>query len=146
MTGTTTTPRLARAISVFHAWWEDYDSWDGNELYLDLETAKTHAAYDYEGEEYGHWDDEDEDDEPRSVPEFTWRLEHGRWVLYDHGSETGVRVSETAVYRPATPREIEEQDALRAAEKAARTVGPHMPMAMALEHEAAKRTAATPAP
>lgn len=136
-----TAPRLAQAVTVFHAWWEDYDGWDGNELYLDLETAKAHAAYGYKGEEYGHWDDEDEDDEPRATPNFTWHQEHGRWHLYDHNNETGVRVSETAVYRPATPRETEQQDALRAAEKAARAMAPHMPLAMALEHEAAKRAA-----
>jgi hypothetical protein len=135
-----TAPRLARAFTVFHAWWEDNDMWDGNSLYLDLDAAKAHAAYDYEGEEYGHFDDEDEDDEPRAKPDFTWVKEHGSWHLVDHGKNTNVQISETTVYRSATPREIEQQDALMAAEKAARAMAPHMPLAMALEHEAAKRT------
>ncbi|MFG2269102.1 hypothetical protein ACGFNY_04930 [Streptomyces chartreusis] len=129
--------RLARALIVFHAWMEGSDMWDGNALYLDLETAKTHAAYDYEGDEYGHPDD-DGDEGDRDTPDFTWVEEHGSWHLLDHGSATLVQVTETTVYRPATPREIEQQDALVAAEKAARAMTPHMPLAMALEHEAAK--------
>lgn len=136
----TTTPRLAQALTVFHAWWEDYDGWDGNELYLNLDTAKAHAAFSYEGEEYGHLNpDSEDDDEPTARPNFSWHSEHGRWHLYDHGHATGVRVSETTIYRQATPHEIEQQDALTAAEKAARATAPHMPLAMALEHEAAKR-------
>jgi len=135
----TSTPRLARAITVFHAWWEDYDSWDGNELYLDFDTAKVHAAFSYEGDEYGHV--EPDDDEDTSRPDFSWEFRYGRWMLLDHGKDTLVRVSETTVYRQATPREIEQQDALMAAEKAARAMGPHMPMAMGLELEMAKRAA-----
>jgi hypothetical protein len=135
------TPRLARALTVFHAWMEDSDMWDGNALYLDLETAKTHAAYDYEGDEYGHWDGEDEDDEPRSKPDFTWVEEHGSWHLLDHGKHTLVQISETTVYRPATPREIQQQDALTAAEEAARAAEPHVPLREALEAEAARRLA-----
>lgn len=137
----TDTPRLARAITVFHAWMEDSDFFDGNALYLDLETAKAHAAYDYEGDEYGHFDgSDDESDEPRSRPSFTWENSPGgHWYLIDHGQDTRVRVAERTVYRPATPREIEQQDALRAAEEKARAMGPHMPLARALEHEVAKR-------
>ncbi|MCL8016913.1 hypothetical protein [Streptomyces sp. AS02] len=134
-----TTPRLARALTVFHAWWEDNDMWDGNELYLDLDTAKVHAAFSYEGDEYGH--PEEDDDEDTARPDFSWEFGYGQWMLLDHGKDTLVRVSETTVYRQATPREIEQQDALMAAEKASRAMGPHMPLAMALEHEAAKRTA-----
>lgn len=134
-----TTPRLARALTVFHVWWENYDMWDGNALYLDLETAKTHAAFDYEGEEYGHPDDED--DEPRSTPAFTWVQEHGSWHLLDHGKHTLVQVSETTVYRPATPREVQQQDAFTAAEAAARAAQPHVPLREALEAAAARPTA-----
>lgn len=36
----TTTPRLTRALTVFHAWREDNNWWDGNEFYLDVDTAK----------------------------------------------------------------------------------------------------------
>lgn len=136
-----TTARLARALTVFQAWMEDNDWWDGYALYLDLDTAKTHAAHDYEGTEYGHFDDED--DEPRSKPEFTWVEEHGSWHLLDHGKNTLVQISETTVYRPATPREIQQQDALTAAEEAARAVGPHLPLSEALEREAARRTQPT---
>lgn len=135
MTGT----RLARAFTVFHTWQEDHDSWDGNELYLDLDTAKTHAAFSYEGAEYGH--PEPGDDEDSARPKFSWTLDYGQWMLLDHGKDTLVRVTETTVYRPATPREVEQQDALAAAEEAARSVGPHMPLAMALEHAFRSRAA-----
>ena len=139
-----TAPRLARAITVHQTWWEDYTTWDGHGLYLDLDTAKAHAAHAYEGDEYGHPDPDDEDGEGANVrPDFTWGFDYGQWMLLDHGKDTLVRVTEATVYRPATPREIEQQDALRAAEKAARAMGPHMPMAMALEHAAGTRT--TPA-
>jgi hypothetical protein len=50
-----------------------------------------------------------------------------------------------AVHRPASKREIEQQDALTAAQEAARAMGPHMPLAMALEHAVAK-PATVPAP
>ncbi|MFF5404579.1 hypothetical protein ACFY8K_16940 [Streptomyces misionensis] len=133
------TPRLAQAITVFHAWMEDSDWWDGNALYLDLDTAKTHAAYDYEGDEYGH-PDEDGDDEGANIrPDFTWEQSGCRWHLIDHGKDTGIRVGETTVYRAATPREIQQQDALRAAEEAARATQPHVPLREALEAEAARR-------
>lgn len=139
----TATPRLAQALTIHQAWWEGNDWWDGQSLYLDLDTAKIHAAFSYEGDEYGH---PDEDDEGATVrPDFTWEFGYGQWMLLDHGKDTLVRVTETTVYRPATPREIEQQDALAAAAKTARETGPHMPLAMALEHEAAKRTATTEA-
>lgn len=138
------TPRLARSLTVFQSWWEDNDWWDGNELYLDLETAKTNAAFSYEGDEYGH-PDEDDDQQPTARPDFTWEFGHGQWMLLDHGKDTLVRVNERTVYRRATPREVEQQDALMAAEKAGRAMGPHMPLAMALEHEVAKRAAVTQA-
>ncbi|MFF8997113.1 hypothetical protein ACF1GW_30735 [Streptomyces achromogenes] len=135
-------PRLARAITVFHVWMEDSNYFDGNALYLDLDTAKAHAAYDYEGDEYGH-PDEDRDDEGANIrPDFIWDENYGRWALIDHGRDTGVRVAERTVYRPATPHEVQQQDALTAAEEAARAVGPHMPLREALELEAARRASA----
>ena len=139
---TNAAPRLTAALTVWHAWMEDSDMWDGNALYADLETAKLHAAYDYEGDEYGHFDDADDDPDSgsRAKPEFTWVEEHGYWHLLDHGKNTLVQVSPTWIWRPSTEREIEQQDALTAAEEAARAMTPHMPLAMALEHEAAKRT------
>ncbi|MEU5596858.1 hypothetical protein [Streptomyces sp. NPDC020298] len=138
-------PRLARALTVFHAWMEDSDWWDGNALYLDLDTAKTRAAYDYEGDEYGHFDDEGETDEPRSKPDFSWVWEHGSWHLLDHGKNTLVQVSETTIYRAATLREVQQQDALMAAEEAERAAKPQLPLREALEAEAARRAAAVPA-
>ncbi|MET8694762.1 hypothetical protein ABZV65_19715 [Streptomyces bauhiniae] len=135
-----TTPRLARSLTVFHAWMEDNDWWDGNALYLDLDTAKQHAAYDYEDDEYGH-PDEDSDDEDANVrPDFAWEQVGSRWHLIDHGKDTNIRVGETTVYRPATPREIQQQDALAAAQEAERASKPHVPLAEALK-AAARPTA-----
>ncbi|MBL3664465.1 hypothetical protein JL475_00195 [Streptomyces sp. M2CJ-2] len=127
----TSMPRLARALTVFHAWMEDSDYFDGNALYLDLGAAKVHAAYDYEGDEYGH---PDEDDEGANIrPDFTWEEHCGRWLLVDHGKDTGVRVAERTVWRPATEREVEQQDALTAAEEAERAARPQVSMREALE-------------
>jgi hypothetical protein len=125
------TPRLARAITVFHAWMEDSNYFDGNALYLDLETAKIHATHDYEGDEYGH---PDEDDEGANIrPDFTWQEKYSRWLLLDHGKDTGIRVAETPVWRPATTREVEQQDALAAAEGALRASRPQQSMREAIE-------------
>ena len=125
-------PRLTAALVVFQTWWEGYDTWDGYALYVDLDTAKIHAAYDYEGDEYGHWDDED-DDEPRQRPEFTWVEEHGSWHLLDHGKNTLVQISPTWIWRASTKHETKQQDALTAAEEAERANRPQVSMREALE-------------
>jgi len=109
--------RLATDHTVYQAWMESSDWWDGTALYLDLDTAKAHAAYDYEGDEYGH-PDEDDDEEPGARPAFTWTEKYGRWMLYDGGRDTGVRIATASVYRPATAEEIVQQDAERAARDA----------------------------
>lgn len=108
--------RLAPDHTVWHAWAEDQDLWDGNELYADLELGKAHAAYDYEGDEYGHPEPDDEESGQR--PEFEWHEAHGFWHLFDHGKDTMVRLSPRHVYRNATPAEVAEQDAARAAQAA----------------------------
>jgi len=135
------TLRLARALAVYAAWWEDNDMWDGNAVYVDLDTAKTHAAWDYEGYEYGHPDEDDEEARPR--PNLTWVEEHGSWHLMEDGKSTLVQVSETSIWRAATPREIEEQDALTAVEEAARAARPQLPMREALEALRPNREIAT---
>lgn len=121
--------RLASDHADYQAWMEDSDSWDGNALYVDEELAKAHAAYDYEGDEYGHPDVED-DSEAGSRPDFTWTFDHGRWYLSDHGQDTRIRVAAVKVYRHATADEIVQQVADDAAARA-RYLG--MPMAEALE-------------
>lgn len=139
---TTDTNRLSPALVTWQAWWEGQDMWDGNALYIDLETAKVHAAYDYEGDEYGHPDEGDDEEEPRSRPEFTWVEEHGSWHLLDHGSNTLVQVSRATVWRPSTEREVKQQDALAAAEEAERATRPQRPLAEELERLAGTRTVA----
>lgn len=111
------TTRLARAITVHLAWREDDNSWDGFALYLDEDTAKAHAADDWESWEYGDFDEDDE----RQRPLLTWESAYDRWLLLDDGRDTGVRVNAMAVYRAASKREIEAQDALAAAKEAARS-------------------------
>ena len=117
---TDTTPRLAVALRLYQAWWEDNDSWDGYALYLDQDTAKQHAARDYLAYEYCcHGDCEDEDtDEHVALPALTWSEEYGRLYLLANDTATGIQVSPMPVYRPASDLEIRQQDALRAAEKA----------------------------
>lgn len=112
-----TPPEAYRVVpdhTVYQAWMEDHDWWDGNELYTDLDLAKVHAAHDYEADEYPEPDDE----EPGQRPVFTWHEEHGFWHLNDHGKDTLVRVSPRHVFRTATPEEIVRQDAERAARTA----------------------------
>ncbi|MDX2550163.1 hypothetical protein [Streptomyces stelliscabiei] len=138
----TVTPRLATALTIWHAWMEDSDWWDGNALYLDLDTAKTHAAYDYEGDEYGHPDPDDADDEPRATPEFTWIEAYGSWHLIDHGRDTGIRLAARPVHRPASEREVRQQDALRAVEEAEYAARPKRPLAEELEEAAGLLTTA----
>lgn len=117
---TDTAPRLAVALRLHQAWWEDNDSWDGYALYLDEDTAKLHAARDYLAYEYCCYGDcEDEGtDAHAGLPTLTWSEEYGRWYLLADGTATGIQVSPAPVYRPATHLEIRQQDALRAAEKA----------------------------
>lgn len=115
-----TAPRLATALRLYQAWWEDNDSWDGYALYLDQDTAQQHAAHDYIAYEYccnGNCDDEGTTDHA-TLPKLTWSEDYGRLHLLADGTATGIQVSPMPVYRPATHREIQQQDALRAAEKA----------------------------
>ncbi|MFF7067342.1 hypothetical protein [Streptomyces pseudovenezuelae] len=110
-------PHLAIALITWRSWWDGYDTWEGSASYIDLDTAKTHTARDYAAEEYG---EPDEDDGPDQRPDFTWVKEHGTWYLRDHGNGTGVEIFEQPVYRPATQQEAKQQQALHAAEEAAR--------------------------
>jgi len=117
---TTTEPavtRLAPDHTVFQAWMEDNDWWDGYALYVDPELAKARAARGYEDDEYGYPDPDDE--EPGARPEFAWTEDHGHWYLSDRGEDTRVRVAPVRVYRNATPDEAARQDAERAAREAA---------------------------
>lgn len=111
-----TTPRIARAITVHLAWREDDNAWDGFAIYLDEDTAKAHAANDWESYEHGTFDEDDE----RQRPLLTWETGFDRWNLLEDGRDTGVRVNAMPVLRPASTREIEAQDALAAAKEAAR--------------------------
>ena len=106
--------RLAPDHTVWHAWMEDHDWWDGNELYADLDLGKAHAAHDYEAEEYP----EPDGDPGTARPDFVWHEEHGFWHLHDHGKDTLVRLSPRHVFRNATAEEIARQDAERAASAA----------------------------
>lgn len=112
------TTRLTRAITVHLAWWEDHDIWDGYALYLDEDTAKSRAADDYETSEYGDPEDHTDEDPPR--PLLSWQTSYDRWCLMDGDRDTGVRVNAMPVHRAASPREIQAQDALAAAQEAAR--------------------------
>ncbi|MEU5772655.1 hypothetical protein ABZ819_05035 [Streptomyces venezuelae] len=111
------TTRLAQAITVHMAWREDDDAWDGFALYLDEDTAKAATADRWESYEYGDFDENDE----RRRPLLTWETGFDRWNLLEDGRDTGVRVNAMPVQRAASTREIQVQDALTAAQEAART-------------------------
>jgi hypothetical protein len=86
---------VRKAHTVFHAWKEDTDMWDGWAMYTDLQTALQTAASDYVESEYG---DQDDPESPRPG-ELTWAKEHGSWHLSDGATATLVQVSPTPVYR-----------------------------------------------
>jgi len=134
-------PRLAVALTLWQAWWENYDQWDGYALYLDLDLAKKHGAHDYKGDEYGHHDLADEEEEPSSQPDFEWVEVGESWHLLDHGQDTLVRLYPVPVYRKASAREIRQQKALQAVEEAERAARPRRPLAEELEEAAGIRTA-----
>jgi hypothetical protein len=136
-----TVPRLAVALTLWQAWWENYDRWDGYALYFDLDLAKKHGAHDYKGDEYGHPDPEDQDEDPGDTPDFEWVEKLGSWHLLDHGKDTLVRLSPAPVYRAASEREIRQQKALQAAEDAERAARPRRSLAEELEEAAGIRIA-----
>ncbi|MGP3752180.1 hypothetical protein [Streptomyces sp. IBSNAI001] len=124
------TARLAPDHIVWSVWMEDSDSWDGVGLYLDEQTALTHAAADYAMDEYRYPDPDDPD---QAAPNLTWAKRYSRWCLADDGQDTGIRVAEAPVYRPATADEAAAQDAERARQEAEYAALPRMSTAEALE-------------
>jgi hypothetical protein len=121
---------LALDHAIWSAWMENSDSWDGVGLYATEETALARAAADYASDEYGNPDP----DEPIETGlDLVWARRYGRWQLLDAGRDTGVRVADVAVYRPATTQEAVEQDAERARREAEYAALPRMSMAAALE-------------
>jgi len=126
----TTPQRLAPDHTVWSVWMEDSNSWDGVGLYSDEQTALTAAAADWTADEYGQPDPDDPD---WTAPTLTWTKRYSRWQLADEGRDTGIRVAETNVYRPATPDEIAAQDAEQARREAEYAALPRMSMAEALE-------------
>lgn len=86
---------VRKASSVFHAWMEGTDMWDGWAMYTDLPTALQAAASDYVESEYG---DPDEPDAVQPGP-LVWSSRTGtEWHLADGGHGTNVIVTATTVY------------------------------------------------
>jgi len=88
-----TDPKLTVHSTVYRAWWEDHDGWDGALTYADVDTAKAHAAIDYASEE--------------NVPEeeiggLRWEAVGETWALFDRDERTPVDVYPERVYGPAT--------------------------------------------
>jgi len=130
----TTPQRLAPDHTVWSVWMENSDSWDGVGLYTDEQTAFAAAATDWTADEYGQPDPDDPD---QATPNLTWAKRYSRWQLADEGRDTGIRVAEVNVYRPATPDEIATQDAEQARREAEYAALPDMSMAETLEALAA---------
>ena len=126
--------RLAPDHTVWSVWMEDSDSWDGVGLYLDEQTALTHAAADYAMDEYRY---PDPDNPEQVAPNLTWAKRYSRWCLADEGHDTGIRVAEAPVYRQATAEEITAQDAEQTQREAEYAALPRVSMAEALEAIAA---------
>jgi hypothetical protein len=86
---------VRKAHTVFHAWKEDTDTWDGWAMYTDLQTALQTAASDYVSGEYG-----DQDDPETARPNLlVWSSRNGtEWHLTDGGHGTDITVTATTVY------------------------------------------------
>lgn len=81
---------LVTKSHVFHAYWEDFDQWDGNHFYDTLSLAKEMAGKDYVAYEYPDPDDFDDDDYEKPGA-LTWApIGKFYWQLYDNEHYTGV--------------------------------------------------------
>ncbi|MFJ6616653.1 hypothetical protein ACIQOW_03590 [Kitasatospora sp. NPDC091335] len=89
------TCRLTDASTVYLAYMEDSDTWDGWGLYAILPDALQAAAADYADHEYGY---QDEPDTPRpGVLAWLPNPHRKSWRLTDDGTDTGVVVDATPV-------------------------------------------------
>lgn len=78
---------------VFNTYWEDYNSWGGNQFYDSQIAAQTGAELDYLDEEYSSWLDEPDEGEEPFVPKLSWqKMGRDMWDLYDDGRYTGVHI------------------------------------------------------
>lgn len=88
-----TDSELTTVATVYRAWWEDYEGWDGAATYADLDTAKTCATADYVREQNAPGGD---------VAGLCWKAAGQRWELVDGGDPTSVYVYAERVLGPAT--------------------------------------------
>lgn len=82
-------PKLTKVGTVFHAYHEDADYGDIDELYTDFDLAKQHTEAVYAYEEYGH----------ALIPAgaLVWEPLGNGWKLVDQGSDTGIVIVERHV-------------------------------------------------
>lgn len=83
-------PKITKTTVVFHAYHEDADDGDIDELYTDLDLAKQHTAAVYAYEEYGH--------ALISDGALAWEPLGNGWKLVDQGSDTGIVIVERHVF------------------------------------------------
>ncbi len=83
-------PKLTSTGTVFHAWHEDNDLLDINELFADLDTAIRRTGAIYANDEYGH----------ALIPAgaIVWRRDGSRWELIDQRAATGIYVQQRHVF------------------------------------------------
>ena len=81
---------------VYHAYWDDYSDWEGNEYYEDLPSAKVGAEEYFMYEEYGYDWREFLDE----YPVLTWD-ERGKyfWYLSINGELTQVGIQSYPVHK-----------------------------------------------
>ncbi|MGW1998438.1 hypothetical protein [Embleya sp. NPDC001921] len=94
-----TTPKLTTVNTVYRAWWEDHEGWDGAVTYADLDTAKAFATADYAREERVPEEE---------VPALHWVLAGAHWELHEGDDATPVYVYAERVLAPAgTPTNLD---------------------------------------
>ena len=89
-------PELTGGTLVYAAWHEDYDMWDGNEIYADPDTARQASAWYYATEEYT---------DPADIPagQLSWNRRCGEaWDLYDGDRQTPITVMGRTVWESKT--------------------------------------------
>lgn len=90
-------PVLKKTMTLWRAWCENFEGWDGEAVYADRQVAQQQAAVDYVSESHGWTFDGTNEDESPDV-ELSWVISGGRWCLLSDGLGTGVYLAPEGLF------------------------------------------------